>query len=247
MAETRLIMGMPITVDIVDPQTADLLVRVFQYFEAIDRNFSPYIETSEVCRINRGEIPASEVSDDMCEVLALAEDTRVTSDGYFNVKRPQGGIDPSGIVKGWAIGRAAAMIEAEGIKNFYVEAGGDIQANGLSADGTPWRVGVRSPFNGTDIIQVLELTDAGIATSGAYVRGAHIYDPHDPSRKLDEIASVTVVAKSVVDADRFATAAFAMGPEGIYFLEGLKGIEAYAVDAQGIATQTTGFRAYVAS
>jgi FAD:protein FMN transferase len=247
MAETRLIMGMPITVDIVDPQTDYLREQVFQYFEAVDRNFSPYIETSEVCRINRGEIAAQDVSDAMAEVLALAEGTRVASDGYFNVLRPQGGIDPSGIVKGWAIGKAAALIAGQGVQNFYVEAGGDIQTKGRSADGSVWRVGVRSPFESNEVIKVLQLSDAGIATSGAYVRGAHIYNPHEPSAALSDIVSMTVVAKSVVDADRFATAAFAMGRDGIYFIEALDGIEAYAVDANGIATQTTGFGAYVAS
>jgi FAD:protein FMN transferase len=247
MAETRLIMGMPITVDIIAPQADELREQVFQYFEAVDLNFSPYIDASEVCRINRGEVAARDVSNAMAEVLALAEDTRVASDGYFNVLRPQGGIDPSGIVKGWAIGKAAAMIAAAGAQNYFVEAGGDIQAKGLSADGSVWRVGVRSPFDSNEIIKVLQLADAGVATSGAYVRGAHIYNPHEPSTELSDIVSMTVVAKSVVDADRFATAAFAMGRDGIYFIEALEGIEAYAVDAEGIATQTTGFGAYVAS
>ncbi len=108
MTETRLIMGMPITVDIVDPQTDDLRQQVFSYFEAVDQAFSPYIDSSEVCRINRGEVSAADASEAMCEVLALAEETRVASDGYFDVRRPTGGIDPSGIVKGWAIGKAAA-------------------------------------------------------------------------------------------------------------------------------------------
>lgn len=247
MAETRLIMGMPITVDIIDPPTDDLVTQVFAYFEAVDRNFSPYIETSEVCCINRGEIAAGDVSAAMGEVLSLAEDTRIASDGYFNVLRPDGTLDPSGIVKGWAIGKAAAMIAAAGAQNYFVEAGGDIQAKGHSADGAVWRVGIRSPFDGAEIIKVLELADHGIATSGAYVRGAHIYDPHEPARVLNEIVSVTVVAKSVVDADRFATAAFAMGRDGIYFIEALEGVEAYAVDAEGMSIETTGFGAYVAS
>jgi FAD:protein FMN transferase len=246
-AKTRLIMGMPITVDIVDPQTDDLRAQVFAYFEAVDRNFSPYIATSEVCRVNRGEVAVGDVSDAMAEVLSLAEETRFSSDGYFNVLRPDGKLDPSGIVKGWAIGKAAQMIEAAGVRNFYVEAGGDIQAKGVSADGSAWRVGIRSPFQDTEIIQVLALNNAGIATSGAYVRGAHIYDPHDPTRALNEIVSMTVVAESVVDADRFATAAFAMGQEGIYFIEALAGIEGFSVDADGVSTQTTGFGAYVVS
>jgi FAD:protein FMN transferase len=247
MAKTRLIMGMPITVDIIAPQADELRAQVFRYFEAVDQRFSPYIEMSELCRINRREILANDVSAAMSEVLVLAEDTRLASDGYFNVVKPQGGIDPSGIVKGWAIGKAAAMIAAAGAQNYFVEAGGDIQAKGRSADGSVWRVGVRSPFDSNEIIKVLQLADAGIATSGAYVRGAHIYNPHEPSTELSDIVSMTVVAKSVVDADRFATAAFAMGRDGIYFIEAREGIEAFAVDADGIGIETTGFGAYVVS
>ena len=145
------------------------------------------------------------------------------------------------------IGKAAAMISAAGASNYFVEAGGDIQAKGQSRDGSAWHVGIRSPFASDAIIKVLSLQDAGIATSGAYVRGAHIYNPHDPAGALTDVVSITVVAKSVVDADRFATAAFAMGRDGIYFLEELDGIEGFAVDSQGMSIETTGFGAYVVS
>ena len=49
---------------------------------------------------------------------------------------------------------------------------------------------------------------------------------------------------NVLEADRFATAAFAMGREGIHFIESLKGFEGYAIDAKGIATMTSGFEVY---
>lgn len=237
-------MGMPITIEIVDAQTTALGTDVFDWFDHVDRRFSPYIEASEVCRYSAGEIGVDALSDEMREVLALAETTRLESDGAFNIRRPTGFVDPSGIVKGWAISKAAKMIVARGSRNFYVEAGGDIQANGLTETGEAWAVGIRSPFNNADIIQIVALSGQGIATSGTYVRGGHIYDPRDPQRKLDQIVSVSVIADDVVDADRFATAAFAMGTEGIYFLENLPGVEAYVVDANGIATLTSGFGKY---
>ena len=237
-------MGMPITIEIIDAPDHELGQDVFAWFDHVDKRFSPYIEASEVCRFSNGEIGIERLSDEMKEVLALAETTRVESHGAFNIRRPTGFVDPSGIVKGWAISKAAKMIAARGSRNFYVEAGGDIQANGLTDTGEVWSVGIRSPFNDKDIIQVVALSGQGIATSGAYVRGDHIYDPRDPMRKLDQVVSVSVIADDIVDADRFATAAFAMGNEGIYFLENLPGVEAYAVDAQGIATLTSGFGKY---
>ena len=58
--------------------------------------------------------------------------------------------------------------------------------------------------------------------------------------------SVTVLGPNVYEADRFATAAFAMGPEGIHFIEELSGFEGYLIDKSGLATMTSGFGDYVA-
>ena len=71
--ETRLIMGMPITVEIIDPPTADIGAQVFHWFEEVDQRFSPYIESSEVSRLGSGALDLSSVSKDFREVLALAE------------------------------------------------------------------------------------------------------------------------------------------------------------------------------
>src|SRR5581483_3133547 len=100
-----------------------------------------------------------------------------------------------------------------GIQNFYVEAGGDIQVKGRARPGQPWRIGIRNPFDRYQNIKVVELTDQAIATSGTAIRGQHIYNPHgatDPA-----VVSLTVIGPTIYDADRFATAAFAMGRAGI--------------------------------
>jgi thiamine biosynthesis lipoprotein len=92
---------------------------------------------------------------------------------------------------------------------------------------------------------VLELTDKGIATSGTAIRGQHIYNPHNPGQQLLDVASLTVIGPDVCEADRFATAAFAMGKRGIFFIEELPGFEGYMIDASARATYTTGFERYV--
>ena len=84
----------------------------------------------------------------------------------------------------------------------------------------------------------------GVATSGSYVRGQHIYDPFRPAQRLDDIVSLTVVGADVLEADRFATAAFAMGRAGIYFIDERRDLEGYAIDAAGVATKTSGFERY---
>lgn len=243
--DTRLLMGMPITVEIVDTVPLAVLESAYLYFDAIDRRFSTYKPDSEICGINRGEIGGDHYSSDMLEVFAIADRTRAESDGYFDIRRPDGARDPSGIVKGWAIRNAARLIAAQGAENFYVEAGGDIQAAGHNAEGGDWIAGIRSPFNEAEIVKAVTLRDCGIATSGSYVRGNHIYNPHEPQTALTDIVSLSVIGSDVLEADRFATAAFAMGRDGIYFLERLAGVEAYMIDKTGRATQTSGFKAFV--
>jgi len=244
--QTRLMMGMPITVEVVDASvTAEAFDRVFAYFGYIDAKFSTYKDTSEISRINRGEITLREASSDMQLIFALAELTRQETDGYFNI-RHNGSIDPSGIVKGWAIQNAADLLLDLGYQNFYVDAGGDVQVMGRNAQGESWRLGIGNPFNLQQVVKTFGLSDCGIATSGTYIRGSHIYNPLDAGDPLDEIVSLSVIGPNVYEADRFATAAFAMGRDGIRFIEQLDGFEGYMIDRKGLATLTTGFARYVA-
>ena len=245
--ETRLVMGMPVTVEIAGRAHDALFEAVFAHFAAVDARFSLYRPGSEICAINAGRVALSEASEAMREVLAIAERTKLETGGFFDVRRADGGLDPSGIVKGWAIRDAAAMLRAAGAMDFYVDAGGDIQASGKAPGGADWRAGIRNPFNAREIVKAVTLGDGAIATSGTYARGAHIYDPHRQSHDIGGVVSLSVLARDILEADRFATAAFAMGAKGIYFIEARPGLEGYAVDAHGVATQTTGFGAYVAT
>lgn len=246
MKQTRMLMGMPITVEIVDAfVTAQALENVFEYFISVEERFSTYREGSEISRINAGLLQLQNASADMRTVFALAEETKQLTDGYFDIRRPDGSIDPSGIVKGWAILHAAKMLERNGFRQYYVEAGGDIQVGGCSADGDDWRVGIRNPFFPGQIIKIVTIQHHGVATSGTYLRGQHIYNPHDPHAPITAIVSITVIGPDVYEADRFATAAFAMGRGGITFIESLPGFEAYMIDSAGIATMTSGFPSFV--
>ncbi|MCC7208433.1 MAG: FAD:protein FMN transferase [Anaerolineae bacterium] len=246
MKHIRWLMGMPITVEIVDASAhAGAFDEVYGFLNYVDCTFSPFKETSEVSRVNRGELALEDACDDMRVVLELAEQTRQDTGGYFNVWHNDV-FNPSGIVKGWAIDEAASLLYRRGFRNFYVDAGGDVQVYGANAHGQPWRVGICNPFNLSQIIKTVTLDDRGIATSGSYMRGAHIYNPHGDD-VLEDIVSITVIGADVVEADRFATAAFAMGRKGIYLIDALPGLEAYMIDRSGQATMTTHFQDYVAA
>jgi len=250
MKETRIIMGMPVTVDIIVPESfSSTLVqktmeRAFYYFTYVDTKFSTYKSDSEIMKINRGEISVEGSSAHMQEIFCLAEETKRETDGYFDIINRKGIFDPSGIVKGWAIDKVAKIIKEDGFENYYVEAGGDIQVSGTNNEKKKWKVGIENPFEQKKFVKTVYLTNQGIATSGTYIRGQHIYNPKDKEKEITEIVSLTVIGPDIYEADRFATAAFAMGKAGIYLISKQKGLEGYIIDSNGKATMTSGFEEY---
>lgn len=240
-------MGMPVYVEIGDDEaTQELFDEVFSYFTYVDEKFSTYKDTSEISAVNRGEILTEDQSEDMKLVFELSEETKRITEGYFDIVGRDGKYDPSGLVKGWAIYNAANILKERGVKNYYVEAGGDIEVCGNNAHGEFWRIGIENPMSKQhEIVKVVELRNCGIATSGTAIRGQHIYNPMDKGATFDDILSLTVIGPNIYEADRFATAAFAMGRKGIEFIEGLKGFEGYQIDYAGIATMTSGFAQYI--
>ncbi len=231
----RFIMGMPVIVEIVGEKKNKPFEKVFEYFGWVDEKFSPYKQNSEVTKLNFED-------KDLKQILKQCAQTKKDTNGYFDVFY-EGTFDPSGLVKGWAIWEASKILEEMKYKDFYIEAGGDIQTHGLNEAHEKWKVGVKNPFNRNQIIKIVQLSGEGIATSGNYEKGNHIYNPLGKSNS--EIVSLTVIGKNVYEADRFATPLFAMGFEGIKFLEKKNHLEGYMIDKKGFATFTKGFEKYV--
>jgi FAD:protein FMN transferase len=248
MERTELIMGMPITVSIPPSggleAPAEAFEAIFSYFREVDRRFSPFKRESEVCLISRGELAISDASPQMLEVLRLCDETARQTGGYFNAWYA-GTFDPSGVVKGWAIHEASRMLDELGFRDHCIDAGGDIEVRGLNAEGGPWEIGIRNPFDPKTIIKVLRLSDRGIATSGTYIRGDHIYEPKTGRPVTEGYASLTLVGPDVCEADRLSTPSFAMGEEGMGFLAMTPGIDAYAVGRDGMALFTPGLARYM--
>lgn len=245
MRQTKILMGMPITIEIVDPNVAEKdIEEIFNYFKYIEDKFSVRKKTSEITKINNKEIGAGDYSEDMKTVFALAEETKIETNGYFDIVTPDGKYDPSGLVKGWAICKAGNILKEKGFSNFYINAGGDIQVFGKNSENKAWKVGIKNPFNQKEIVKIIYLKDQGVATSGTYIRGQHIYNPKNRGQQIIDIVSMTIVGPNIYEADRFATAAFAMGRDGINFVENLEGFEGYMIDKNNIATLTSGFEKY---
>ncbi|MGW3132845.1 FAD:protein FMN transferase [Streptomyces sp. NPDC001123] len=236
MQRVEHVMGFPVSLRMDDEgdygEAADA---VFTWLRAVDERFSPFRPDSEVSRLDRGEIAASEVSPDLAEVLALCEEYRLATGGAFDVRLPGRGLDPCAVVKGWSVQRAADLLSAAGARRFVLNAGGDVVAAG-----GPWRVGVRHPEHADRLCTVLELTDGAVATSARYERGDHIIDGRT-GRPATGLLSLSVVASSLTEADSVATAAFAMGAEGVGWAAARPGCEVFAVDAGRQVLRTAGF------
>lgn len=138
-------------------------------------------------------------------------------------------MDLSGIAKGYGVDKVAELLDAEGVENYLVEVGGEVRTRGLSPEDRPWRLGIEKPMPGTrDIQRVVDLSGHALASSGNYriffeaegERFAHIIDPRTGRPISHDLASVTVIAPSTMEADTLSTAMLVMGPrEAMDFAE----------------------------
>ncbi|HZT96957.1 MAG TPA: FAD:protein FMN transferase [Chloroflexota bacterium] len=210
LRRVELIMGMPIEIEVHDPGVEpDRLNAAFDWFRRVDEIFSTYKRESQISRISRGELEPDEADGDVRAVLERCEELAVETKGYFDIHLAQG-IDPSGLVKGWSVDRAGALLQAQGIANFCINAGGDVLIRGAPGCGSRWRIGIRHPIEHDKLAKVVVGNDLAIATSGEYERGRHIVDPRT-GRPPDGVLSVTIAGPELGTADAYATAAFAMG------------------------------------
>jgi FAD:protein FMN transferase len=237
------IMGMPIVLDVrdegVDPAVLDA---VFDSLRDADAVFSTYRPDSDISRLNAGELLLRDCRPEVDEVLGRCAELRERTGGYFSV-RATGRLDPSGYVKGWAVGRAAGALDAAAVRSFCLNAGGDLVLRGRPAPGERWRIGIQHPGQRDALAAVLGGEDIAVATSGQYERGEHVIDPLTgaPPRGL---LSVTIVGPDLATADAYATAVLAMGSAGPAFAAELPGYEALCISDRDTVLTTPGLARY---
>jgi thiamine biosynthesis lipoprotein len=231
-------MGMPASVllrgddlDSAEPAVA----AAYAELRRVDAMFSTYREDSDVARIRRGELAVEDADPLVAAVLALCEQARVESEGWFDIRLP-GGLDPSGLVKGWAIERALGVLVAGTHADVCLNVGGDVA---VRTTGEPFVAGIEDPHDRSRIVAAVPLVAGGLATSGTSARGTHIVDPHT-GQPAAGIASVSVLGPSLLWADVWATAAFARGG-GLDWLAALPGHEGLVVHLDGTVAATDGW------
>ncbi|MEO0019049.1 MAG: FAD:protein FMN transferase [candidate division WOR-3 bacterium] len=145
-------------------------------------------------------------------------------------------IDLGGIAVGYAVDRVVELLQASGVKQGLIDAGGDIRVFG----NRDWRVGVQHPRK-QGVVKVLQLRERAVSTSGDYEqfferegkRFCHIIDPRT-GYPAQSCAAVTVIAPNALEADVYATTLFVLGvDEGREMLKSLPGVEAYFFEARG--------------
>jgi thiamine biosynthesis lipoprotein len=170
--------------------------------------------------------------------------------GTVFLKRKGMKIHLGGIGKGYAVDHALSILHKAGLRDFMIQAGGDLYVGGHK-DGRLWRLGINDPRGPEGMsFATIDLTDSTFSTSGDYarffmkdgVRYHHILDPStgQPARLC---RSVTIAAASPVLADAVAKGVFILGPEkGMALVERIPGLEAVIVTAKNEVLVSSGLK-----
>ncbi len=234
------VMGLPVSVlargqDACAPETAVAVAALYAELQDVDAMFSPYRSESEVSRVAGGELALDDADPLVQEVAARCVAARELTGGRFDAKRPDGRWDPSGLVKGWAVERAARHLRALCTVDWCLNAGGDVVV--IAPSGEPFRVGVQDPHDAARVATIVPQSEGAVATSGTAARGNHLYDPRTGSQAVAS-ASLTVVGPSLERADVLATAAFVAGADALAFVTAHAGYEALRIGTDGVQSCT---------
>jgi thiamine biosynthesis lipoprotein len=225
-----------------------VLDRACEKLHEADRTFSLYKPESPLSRLARGETSVAACPPVVDHVWNLCEEWELTTGGYFNAFTPQNTFDPSGLVKTWAAQAAIDVLLTEGVTDFTLNAGGDVWVGDGVTNDVDWKIGISKPVTiaspEAGVLAVVNLKGSdfrALATSGTAERGSHIWNPQSAELAKSELVQVSVLAKDLVTADVWATAAFAEGPRALDRIAKVDGVEAMFVFSDGNIDGTDGF------
>ena len=236
---SRLAMGgrLAMTIYAPDPSRGRrALEAAFSEVGRLEQRFSRFLPGSELSRVNRlaasGPVVIDpELADLIDQSLAFSRLTGGAFDitaasgqtgGYRHVhvdrarstieyRAPAIQIDLGAIGKGYAIDRAVQILRDHGIRNALVSFGSTMYGLGSPPGREAWRIAIRHPNWRDRAVDVIQLRDGAISTSGDYEQGAHIIDPRR-GHPATGTASASVIAATAAESDALSTAAFVLGP-----------------------------------
>ena len=238
-------MGTVMTLDLFDDATPSMssLVPIIEEALAVlhraDAMFSTWKDKSCISRIRRGELSLENAPAQVKTVLEQCREARSISHGWFDPWAMPGGVDPTGLVKGWAAQQSLNVLRRANVGGALVNAAGDIASFGGPREGERFRIGVVDPANPRQLACIVE-TPGAIATSGAYERGEHLIDPHSrvPTTRA---ASATVVGPELGLADALATALVVAGAQALTMFSELSEYEGLVIAKDSTFRMTPGF------
>ncbi len=222
-----------------DRRATDAIADACARLHELDSIFSLWDPESPMSALRAGSIALEAAPPEVAPVLELCRTVRRLTAGWFDPWSLPGGLDPTGLVKGWAIEEAAARLVDAGVRSAVVNGGGDVALLGSPRGGGGWQVGIRHPWR-PDALAGVVLATGAVATSGAYERGPHLVDPFTggtPGRT----ASATVVGPRLSIADGLATGLAVGGEAVLDRVASLPDYEAYLILADGTELVTDGF------
>lgn len=169
------------------------------------------------------KIPSDTEKDSLMQLVGFSG---ITFDREKIQKRhPNMQLDFNAVAPGYTTDVLASLFQAKGIRNFFIEIGGEVYAGGVNEQGKPWRIGINTPSEKEeeqmDIQLILQVKDRAVTTSGNYrrfyekegVKYAHTISPFTGKPVSHSLLSATVVASDCITADAYATAFMVLGPE----------------------------------
>lgn len=208
-----------------ESKTSETVKIACSILDDADQRFSLYKPKSEVSLLNSGELSWDDASKTQIDVKQQVHAWKAVTEGFFDPISPEGVYDPSGLVKTWATRNAAIYLEANGYRDFTINAGGDIYLGPQVSTAPLTRVGlsnlkpIASKEAAVNMVLDLEGTDfRAVATSGSTERGEHIWEGKS-TNKSREFVQATVAAGDILTADIWATALIAGGSDAFSLFE----------------------------
>ena len=239
------VMGTVVTIDLFNEVAAPrwmltpIVKEAIDVLHAADAMFSTWKDTSYITRIRRDELSLDDAPVEISIVLERCRKARDISFGWFDPWAMPGGVDPTGLVKGWAAQQSLNVLKRTGVSGALVNAAGDIASFGGPQYGQKFRIGVTDPADLQRLACVVE-TPGAIATSGSYERGAHLIDPHS-GLPTTRAASATVVGTDLSLADALATALVVGGKPALTMFKELNDYEGLVIEDDGTFHMTPQF------
>ena len=153
----------------------------------------------------------------------------------------------NGIAQGYASDCVAAVLRQAGVQHALIDTG-ELNALDTKPNGARWKVGIQHPRNADAFLALAKLKGRCLATSGDYAtpftpdfKAHHIFDPRT-GQSPAQLSSVSVAARTGIEADALSTAVFVLGPDhGLALIKKTDGADALLVLKNGKTLHTRNF------